>query len=105
MALGAVALGYADAEVTEAVAGRRDRAGVRTCRRCLEIEVAEQLVRVIPCAEQVRFLKSGAEATAAAVRVARAHTGRDRVIASGYFGWHDWSSTAPGCPRRRARVM
>lgn len=98
MALGAVALGYADAAVTTAVAEAAAQGPVCGLAPLLEIEVAEQLVRVIPCAEQVRFLKSGAEATAAAVRLARAHTGRDHVIASGYFGWHDWSSTAPGVP-------
>jgi glutamate-1-semialdehyde 2,1-aminomutase len=98
MALGAVALGYADAEVTEAVAEAAAVGPVCGLPPLLELEVAERLTRVIPCAEQVRFLKSGAEATAAAVRLARAHTGRDHVIASGYFGWHDWSSTAPGVP-------
>jgi len=98
MALGAVALGYNDAEVTAAVAEAAATGPVCGLPPLLEIEVAEQLTRVIPCAEQVRFLKSGAEATAAAVRLARAHTGRDHVIASGYFGWHDWSSTARGVP-------
>lgn len=98
MALGAVALGYADAEVTAAVTEAAADGPVCGLPPLLEIEVAEQLVRVIPCAEQVRFLKSGAEATAAAVRLARAHTARDRVIASGYFGWHDWSSVALGVP-------
>lgn len=98
MALGAVALGYADAEVTAAVAEAAANGPVCGLPPLLEIEVAEHVTRVIPCAEQVRFLKSGAEATAAAVRLARAHTGRDHVIASGYFGWHDWSSTALGVP-------
>ncbi len=98
MALGAVALGYADAEVTAAVAEAASLGPVCGLPPLLEIDVAERLTRVIPCAEQVRFLKSGAEATAAAVRLARAHTGRDHVIASGYFGWHDWSSTALGIP-------
>lgn len=98
MALGAVALGYADDEVTAAVAEAAALGPVCGLPPLLEIEVAEWLTRVIPSAEQVRFLKSGAEATAAAVRLARAHTGRDHVIASGYFGWHDWSSTALGVP-------
>jgi glutamate-1-semialdehyde aminotransferase len=46
----------------------------------------------------VQFFKTGAEATAAAVRLARTYTGRERVVASGYFGWHDWSSDAAGVP-------
>lgn len=98
MALGAVALGYADEEVTAAVAEAAAMGPVCGLPSLLEIDVAERLVTVVPCAEQVRFLKSGAEATAAAVRLARTHTGRDRVIASGYFGWHDWSSSGRGIP-------
>ena len=98
MALGAVALGYADPEVTAAVQEAAANGPVGGLSPLLEIEVAEQLIDVIPCAEQVRFLKCGAEATSAAVRLARAHTGRDVIIASGYFGWHDWSNPGPGVP-------
>jgi glutamate-1-semialdehyde aminotransferase len=65
----------------------------------LEVSVAERLCGVIPCAEQVRFLKSGAEALSAAVRIARTYTGRDHVVASGYFGWHDWAGDAAGIPQ------
>jgi glutamate-1-semialdehyde 2,1-aminomutase len=98
MALGAVALGYADPEVTAAVQEAAAAGPVGGFSPLLEIEVAERLTEVVPCAEQVRFLKSGAEATAAAIRLARAHTGRDVIIASGYFGWHDWSNSGPGVP-------
>src|SRR4029078_11679581 len=63
-----------------------------------EVELAERLCAMIPCAERVQFLKSGAEAVSAAVRLARPYMGRDRVVASGYFGWHDWSSDGPGVP-------
>jgi len=98
MALGAVAFGYADPEVTEAVI-RAARAGnVAGLAHTLEVTVAEQLCALIPFAEQVRFLKTGAEAVAAAVRIARVRTGRSRVLACGYFGWLDWSSDAPGVP-------
>ena len=55
----------------------------------------------MPCAERALFLKTGAEAVAAAVRLARAATGRDRVVGSGYFGWLDWWSAAAGVPGRR----
>lgn len=98
MALGAVAFGYADEEVTAAVHAAAIEGNVAGLAPLIEIEVAERLIDVIPCAEQVRFLKSGAEATSAALRLARAATGRDRVIASGYFGWHDWSNAGPGVP-------
>ena len=53
-------------------------------------EVAEALIRMIPCAEQVRFAKNGSDATSGAIRLARAVTGRDHVAAGGYHGWHDW---------------
>lgn len=52
--------------------------------------MAERLVAAMPGAEAVRFTKTGSEAAAAAVRVARAVTGRDRVVVAGYHGWHDW---------------
>ena len=56
----------------------------------LEVELAETLREVIPNAQSVRFAKSGAEATSAAIRVARAFTARERVLCCGYHGWHDW---------------
>lgn len=55
-----------------------------------EILLAEKLVEIIPCAEQVRFFKTGSECTLAAIRLARAVTGREEIIYSGYHGWHDW---------------
>ena len=98
MALGAVAIGYADDVVTQAVMEAAGNGNVCGLSPALEIEVAERLAEVIPCAEQVRFLKTGAEGVAAAVRIARAHTGRTVVIACGYFGWLDWSSDTGGVP-------
>lgn len=98
MALGSVALGYADEGVTDAVRRALASGHVSGLSSILEVSVAERLCEVIPCAERVRFLKTGAEATAAAVRIARAATGRRRVIGSGYFGWLDWCSRGPGIP-------
>ncbi len=103
MALGAVSLGYADEGVTRAVVSAAASGHVAGLAHHLEVEVAERLCELIPCAEQVRFLKSGAEATAAAVRIARAATGRSHVIVSGYMGWHDWSNTGPGIPAGATR--
>jgi glutamate-1-semialdehyde 2,1-aminomutase len=100
MALGSVALGYADPEVVHAVVEAVGAGNVAAWSPLLEIEVAERLCEVIPSAERVRFLKTGAEATAAAVRIARTATGRSRVIGAGYFGWLDWSSDAAGVPHR-----
>ena len=56
----------------------------------IEVELAEKLVSLIPCAEMVRYGKNGSDATTAAVRLARAYTGRDKIIVCGYHGWHDW---------------
>jgi glutamate-1-semialdehyde aminotransferase len=98
MALGSVALGYADPGVTRAVVEAARNGNVAAWSPMLEIEVAERLCDAIPSAERVRFLKTGAEATAAAVRIARTATGRSRVVGSGYFGWLDWSSDAAGVP-------
>lgn len=98
MALGAVALGYADEAVTHAVVEAVAQGNVAGLSHMLEVEVAERLCEVIPCAEQVRFLKSGAEGVAAAVRIARTHSGRDLVLGCGYFGWLDWYAGGPGVP-------
>jgi glutamate-1-semialdehyde aminotransferase len=98
MALGAVALGYAEPRVTRAVMDAAAQGNVSALSSWREVELAERLCVVIPCAERVQLLKTGAEATSAAVRIARTYTGRSHVIASGYFGWHDWSSDAAGVP-------
>jgi len=98
MALGAVALGYAEPRVTKAVIEAASEGSVSGLSSWREVELAERLCSIIPCAERAQFLKSGAEAVSAAVRLARTYTGRDRVVASGYFGWHDWSSNSEGVP-------
>lgn len=94
MALGAVALGYGHPVVTEA-AVRAVRDGVvGPLPPVLEEELAAELRRLIPWIEQVRFLKTGAEAVAAAVRLARTVTGRESVLGGGYHGWLDWCQAA-----------
>jgi glutamate-1-semialdehyde 2,1-aminomutase len=98
MALGAVGIGYADPAITRAVQEAAANGPVTSLPHRLEVEVAEALVDVIPSAERVRFLRTGAEATSAAVRLARTLTGRQRVVACGYFGWLDWNSDAAGVP-------
>jgi glutamate-1-semialdehyde 2,1-aminomutase len=99
MALGSVALGYAEPRVSQAVVDAVAEGSVSAFSSWREVELAERLHTLIPCAERVQFLKTGAEATSAAIRLARTYTGRDRVIASGYFGWHDWAAdNAEGVP-------
>ncbi len=85
-----IVLGYCDPDVDAAIRAQLEKGIIFSLATELEVQVAERLVRLIPCAEMVRFGKNGSDATSAAVRLARAHTGRDRVIVCGYHGWHDW---------------
>jgi glutamate-1-semialdehyde 2,1-aminomutase len=108
MALGSVALGYAEPQLSRAVIETIANGSVSGLSPVLEIEVADRFCAAVPCAERVQFLKTGAEATAAAVRIARTYTGRSTVVGCGYFGWHDWSSDAAGVPdatRRHFRAV
>lgn len=90
MSLGAVILGHNYPHVTEAVTRQLQKGTSFSLPHPLEVEVAEQLVNIIPCAEMVRFGKNGSDATAGAVRLARAYTGRDVIACCGYHGWQDW---------------
>jgi glutamate-1-semialdehyde 2,1-aminomutase len=89
-ALGAVVLGYSDDEINEAVARQLQDGVTFTLSHPLEAEVAERIAALVPCAEKVRFGKNGTDATSAAIRLARAFTGREHVIVTGYHGWQDW---------------
>ncbi len=104
MALGAVALGYAHPAVVEAVERAARDGAVGPLPHVLEIEVAERLCAAYPGAELARFLKTGAEAVQAAVRIARAATGRERVVHSGYHGWLDGPTTGTGVPQAVAAL-
>lgn len=88
--LASVTLGYNDPDVTAAVQAQLERGVIFSLPTELEIDVAEQLIDMVPCAERVRFGKNGSDATAGAVRIARAFTGRDRIAVCGYHGWQDW---------------
>lgn len=88
--LAAITLGYNDPDVTAAVRAQLDDGVIFSLPHRLEMEVAERLVAMVPCAEMVRFGKNGSDATAGAIRLARAYTGRERVAVCGYHGWQDW---------------
>ena len=90
-ALGPITVGYNDPEVNAAVISQVNKFASGSLQSELEVELAEKLCEIIPCAEMVRFVKNGGDATTAAVRLARAYTGRDIVLMSGYHGMHDWS--------------
>lgn len=88
-----VVLGYRDPEVDEAVRRQLNSGMSFSLATKLECELSETLCDLIPCAEMVQFGKSGTDVTTAAVRLARAYTGRDHVLVGGYHGWADWSAS------------
>ncbi|WP_068494835.1 aminotransferase class III-fold pyridoxal phosphate-dependent enzyme [Paramagnetospirillum marisnigri] len=85
-----VVLGYQDPDVDAAIRAQLTNGISFSLATELETQLAERLVELIPCAESVRFGKNGTDATSAAIRLARAFTGRDRVAVCGYHGWQDW---------------
>jgi glutamate-1-semialdehyde 2,1-aminomutase len=86
----AISLGYRDVDVDLAVQEQMQSGVTFSLPHPVEAEVAELIVEHVPCAELVRFGKNGSDATAGAVRVARAYTERDRIAVCGYHGWQDW---------------
>ena len=90
MALGPIVLGYDDPDVLAAVRAQLADGVTFSLAHPLEVEVAETLAKIVPCAEMVRFGKNGSDATSGSVRAARAYTGRDVIACCGYHGWQDW---------------
>jgi len=90
MGLGPFILGYGDPDVDTAIQAQLKDGTMFTLPHPLEIEVAKLITEVIPCAEMVRFGKNGSDATTGAVKLARAYTGKEKIITCGYHGWHDW---------------
>lgn len=89
-ALGPITIGYNDERVNEAIVKQLEKGIIFSLPSPLSIELAEKITEIIPCAEMVRFVKNGSDATAAAVRLARAYTGRELIAVSGYHGMQDW---------------
>ncbi len=92
--VGATVLGYADPDVDDAVKIAIDRGSMATLNCPEEVELAELLTDLHPWSDMARFSRSGGEAMSIAVRIARAHTGRQVVAFCGYHGWHDWYLSA-----------
>lgn len=88
--IGACVLGFADPDVDEAVHAAITSGSMATLNCPEEVELAELLCKIHPWADMVRYARCGGEAMAAAIRIARAATGRDVVAFCGYHGWHDW---------------
>lgn len=88
--LASIILGYCDSDVDRAVQEQMKKGTIFSLPHTLEMEVAERLIDIIPCAEKVRFAKNGTDATSASIRIARAYTGKEHIAVCGYHGWQDW---------------
>ena len=93
-AVSAVILGHSDNVVDTAVKQQIDKGSIYTLNSTMEVELAELLVDTVPSAEMVRYSKGGGEACSVAIRIARGVTGKDKILFSGYHGWHDWYQSA-----------
>jgi len=89
-ALGPVTVGYNNKQINDAIINQLHKGISFSLSTELEVELAEKLTQIIPCAEMVRFVKNGSDATFAAAKLARAFTGRDMIAACGYHGMQDW---------------
>jgi len=94
MGIGACILGYADDDVNKAVKDAVDAGSMATLNCPEEVELAELLIKLNPWADMVRYARTGGEAMAVAVRIARACSGKERIAFCGYHGWHDWYLSA-----------
>ena len=90
MAIGPLSLGYCYPRVDEAIIEQLKDGITFSMMHELEVVLAELIHEIIPNAEAIRISKTGADVTGAAIRVARAYTGRRKVLCCGYHGWHDW---------------
>ncbi|MEY3501422.1 MAG: hypothetical protein RL308_3095, partial [Bacteroidota bacterium] len=94
MGIGTNTLGYGNEEVDEAVMQTVKSGNMSTLNCPEEVYLAEKLMEINPWADMVRFARSGGEANAISIRIARAASGRDNVAICGYHGWHDWYISA-----------
>lgn len=90
MGIGTNILGYGHPEVDAAVHRTVDAGNMSTFNCPEEVYLAEKLIELHPWADMARLARSGGEANAVAIRIARAASGRDKVAICGYHGWHDW---------------
>ena len=94
MGIGTNILGYSNQEVDDAVRKTIDAGNMSTFNCPEEVYLAEKLIEIHPWADMVRLARTGGEAIAIAIRIARAATGKDKVAICGYHGWHDWYLSA-----------
>lgn len=94
MGIGTNSLGYGNKDVDQAVLNVVQKGNMATFNCPEEVFLAEKLVELHPWADMVRLARTGGEANAIAIRIARAASGRDGVAICGYHGWHDWYLSA-----------
>jgi glutamate-1-semialdehyde 2,1-aminomutase len=94
MGIGTNILGYGHPEVDDAVRQTVDAGNMSTFNCPEEVYLAEKLIELHPWADMARLARSGGEANAVAIRIARAASGKDKVAVCGYHGWHDWYLSA-----------
>lgn len=94
MGLGPILLGYCYEPVDNAIIAQMKKGMGFSLVAPIEVEYAKLCIENIPCAEKVRFLKTGSSATEGAIRIARAFTGKKHIIRGEYHGWHEWTTAA-----------
>lgn len=93
---GPIILGYDEPEIDEAVIAQMKQGFCFSLVQQIQNELIKRLRGLIPCAEMAILVKTGSDATGVAVRIARGHTGKARILRCGYHGWHDWCVEVQG---------
>jgi glutamate-1-semialdehyde 2,1-aminomutase len=109
-ALAPIIIGYSNDEINKSIIDQLNKGSIFSLPHEIEIELGKELISIIPCAEMVRFGKNGADVTSAAVRIARAYTGKEIILKCGYHGGQDWylASQPPqdwGVPKAMKRLI
>jgi len=96
-AYGPIILGYREKEIDDAVCQQINEKGFCfSLSQTYQNKLAEKMKELIPCAEMSLFVKTGSDATTAAIRLARSYTGKTKILRCGYHGWHDWCVEVKG---------
>jgi glutamate-1-semialdehyde-2,1-aminomutase len=95
-AYGPVILGHHEKELDDAVSEQMKKGFCFNLAQKWQNELAKKVIELVPCAEQCFFVKTGSDATTASVRLARAYTGRNKILQHGYHGWGDWCAPVHG---------
>lgn len=100
LSYGPIILGHCYSKVDQAVIEEIKKGFLFDLVPPLQLKLAKKITELIPCAEMVLFVTTGSGATSAAVRIAKIHTGKDKIIRWGYHGWHDWAQEGAGIAQK-----